>query len=234
MSLRDEGPPDPSLVLKTYPRILLSEFVTVVLLSVLTTLAALSIVPIGAALLSMLDTFHASVSHTGTGGGDVPTTAAGRASYFMSNIWTYLRAGLPYTVAVVVLGLWLYLYISLALGGSSLQTLVVGVVGMYGVVIALVLLIRSGEFVVRADAAERPGFLRAIRQAWGSLTGNLAFGAIHIVVAVVVTLGLLVITPVSVVFLLPGMLVLLELLVYEELDGAGAKAIRYAYLDPQS
>lgn len=232
MSLRDEGPPDPILVLRTFGRIALSDFVTIVVLSIFYSFAAMSIVPIGPALLAMMDTFHASVTHTGTGG-KAPTTTVARVSHFMSAIWTYLKTGLPYTVVVLLAGFSLYQYGQLVFVGRSTQSMLAAVVGIYAVVVALVIVLRGADLVVRLDAEDRPGFVGAMRRAWGSLTSNLAFAAIHVVTAIVLVVGLLAITPLSIILFMPSMLVLLELLHYEELDGAGAKAIRFAYLDPQ-
>jgi len=233
MSLRDEDePPDPILVLKTYGRIAISDAVTIFVLSLLYFVASLSIVTIGPALLALMDAFYSSVSHTGTGGG-APASTRGRASQFVSSIWTYLWAGLPYTVAVIVAVYSLYTYSVLALSGGTTQALIFGVVGMYTVVLVFVLLFRAADIVVRADENERPGFFSALRKAWGSLGSNVAFAATHIVTAIAVTIASLIFIVTAICFL-PGLLALLELLNYEELDGAGAKAIRYAYLDPQT
>jgi hypothetical protein len=232
MSLRDDESVDPILVLRTFGRIAISDAVTIFVLSVLYFVASMSIVTIGPALLALMDAFYSSVSHTGTGGG-APASTRGRASRFVSSIWTYLWAGLPYTVAVLVAAYALYTYSVLALTGGTAQTLVFGVVGMYSVVLVFVLLFRAADIVVRADEDKRPGFFSAIRKAWGSLGSNVAFAATHVVTAIAVTIASLVFVITAVCFL-PGLLALLELLNYEELDGAGAKAIRFAYLDPQS
>lgn len=232
MSLRDDESVDPMLVLRTFGRIAISDAVTIFVLSILYFVASMSIVTIGPALLALMDAFYSSVSHTGTGGG-APASTRGRASQFVSSIWTYLWAGLPYTVAVLVAVYALYTYSVLALTGGTAQTLVFGVVGMYSVILVFVLLFRAADIVVRADEDERPGFFSAIRKAWGSLGSNVAFAATHLVTAIVVTIASLVFIITAICFL-PGLLALLELLYYEELDGAGAKAIRFAYLDPQT
>lgn len=233
MSLRDEGPPDPMLVLRAFGRIALSDAVTIVLLSLLYSIASLSIVTIGPALLALMDTFYASVTHTGTGGG-APDTAAGRASHFVESIWTYLWPGLPYTAAVIFTVIWTYFYMQFAIWGGTIPLMLIGVVGLYVVVIGIVLLFRAANIVVREDAEDRPGFFGGLRLAWRSLTSNVAYAAIHAVTAIVLTIvPILVLTPLAVVVVLPGLLALLELLNYEELSGAGAKTIRYAYLDIQ-
>jgi len=232
MSLRDDESVDPVLVLRTFGRIAISDAVTIFVLSILYFLASMSIITIGPALLALMDAFYSSVSHTGTGGG-APASARGRASQFVSSIWTYLRAGLPYTVAILVAVYALYTYTALAFSGGTTRALVFGVVGMYAVILVFVLLFRAADIVVRADENERPGFFTAMRKAWGSLGSNVAFAATHVVTAIAVTIASLIFIVTAFCFL-PGLLALLELLNYEELDGAGAKTIRYAYLDPQT
>ncbi|MCU4716790.1 hypothetical protein [Halapricum hydrolyticum] len=233
MSLRDDSPPDPMLVLRTFGRIAVSDAVTIVVLSVLYSVASLSIVTIGPALLALMDTFYASVTHTGTGGG-APDSVTGRASHFVSSIWTYFRAGLAYTVVILGSGVAMYVYLRLALYGDSIVSLLGGVLGLYAVVVVLVLLFRAADIVVREDESDRPGFVGGLRLAWHSMGANVPYSAIHAVTAIVLTLvPILVLTPLAVVFVLPGLLALLELLAYEELHGAGAKTIRFAYLDLQ-
>lgn len=232
MSLRDDESVDPVLVLRTYARIAISDFVTIFVLSVLYVVASMSIITIGPALLALMDAFYSSVSHTGTGGG-APASTRGRASQFVSSIWTYLRTGLPYTAAVILTVYALITYSLLAFDGGSVRAIVFGVLGIYVSVLGLVLLFRAADIVVRADDEERPRFFSALRKAWNSLWSNVAMAGIHIVTATVVTI-LTMIFIVTALCLLPGLLALLELLHYEELDGAGAKAIRFAYLDPQT
>lgn len=232
MSLRDDESVDPMLVLRTFGRITISDAVTIFVLSILYFVASMSIVTIGPALLALMDAFYSSVSHTGTGGG-APTSTRGRASHFVSSIWTYLRTGLPYTVAVIIAVYSLISYSWLVFTGGSIPSIVFGVLGIYVSILGLVLLFRAADIVVRADDEERPRFFSALRLAWRSLWSNVALAGVHIVTATVVTLVMMVFVATAVCFL-PGLLALLELLNYEELDGAGAKAIRFAYLDPQT
>lgn len=232
MSLRKEGPPDPMLVLRTFGRIAISDAVTIVLLSVLYSIASLSIITIGPALLALMDAFHASITHTGTGGG-APDSAIGRASHFVESIWTYIWSGLPYTVAIIAMGVWMYFYLRFVIG-DSVPLMLIGVLGLYVIVAGIVLLFRAADIVVREDAENRPGFFQGLRLAWRSLASNVPYAAMHAIIAIVVTVvPLLVLSPIVLVVALPGLLALLELLNYEELDGAGAKTIRFAYLDPQ-
>jgi len=233
MSLRDDGPPDPMLVLRSFGRIAISDALTIVVLSVLYSMASLSIITIGPALLALMDAFYASVSHTGTGGG-APDSVAGRASHFVGSIWTHLRYGIPYTVVILAALFGGYVYIRLALFGESVQSLIASVVGLYAVVIVLVLLFRAADIVVREDESDRPGFIRGLRLAWSSLGSNVPYSIIQVVVAIALAVvPIFALSPLVLVFALPGLLALLELLAYEELSGAGAKAIRFAYLDPQ-
>lgn len=233
MSLRDEGePPDPILVLKTFGRIAISDIVTIFVLSILYSIASMSIVTIGPAFLALMDAFYSSVSHTGTGGG-APASTRGRASQFVSSIWTYLRTGLPYTVAILIVLYAFITYALLAISGGSIQATLFGIVGIYVSVLGFLLLFRAADIVVRADDSERPGFFGGLRLAWKSFGSNIPFAATHIVTAIAVT-SIAIPLVATLVCVLPGLLALLELLNYEELDGAGAKAIRYAYLDPQT
>lgn len=231
MSTESSASQNPTRAVSTFLRVSLSEIVSVVVLSLLYTLAALSILPIGAGLLSLIDTFYNSVTFTGTGGG-VPPRTSDRATHFVSSIWEYLRAGIPYTLFLILAVVGLFVYFEMAVFGGSTSSLAIGIAGIYATVLVLVLLFRAANIVVHASEDDRPGFVSAISQSWSSIMGNLAYSSMHIVVAATIVL-LCRVFPVAIVVFLPGLLAMLEILMYEELDGIGAKTILYAYRDPQ-
>ena len=237
MSTRPTGPASPATALKAYGKILFSEIVSVVALSVLFVFALFPVVTIGAALISLIDTFYSSVAYTGTGGG-LPRQTSSRASNFVASIWDYLRVGLAFGVVFVVIVTGILTYFFAALAGSSTVVLLVGVFGVYAVVAVLVVLLRAANIIVHAendddDDTERPGFVPAVRQAYGTVTDHIAYEAVHVVAATAIVLFALLIPFGVGAFLFPGMITLLEVVFYEELDGVGAETLLYALADPQ-
>lgn len=234
MSVESPAEGNPMAALSTYLRILWREIVSIVALSVLFSLATLSVVPMGAAMIALVDAFYTSVTFTGTGGG-IPPRTIDRANYFMQQIWTYMRTGLVYTVVLLLSAVGLVLYPQLALFGGSVFWLLFGIVGVYATVLILVLSFRAGNLVVHAEERDddRPGFRAAMGSAWSQLRDSPAYLAAHLVTATTIAIVCRAF-PLSLVFVLPGLLGLLEVVMYEELDGVGAKAIRYAYEDPQT
>ena len=234
MSVESPAEGNPAAALSTYFRILWREVVSIVVLSVLFSLATLSVLPMGAAMIALVDTFYTSVTFTGTGGG-IPPRTIDRANYFMQRIWTYMRTGLVYTVMLLLSAVGLVLYPQFALRGNSVFQFLFGITGIYATVLVLVLLFRAGNLVVHAEDRDddRPGFRSAVGTAWSELRASPGYLAAHVVAAATVTVVCMAF-PVSLAVVLPGMLALLEVVMYEELDGVGAKAIRYAYEDPQT
>jgi hypothetical protein len=234
MSFESSASGDPAAALSAFFRVLWREVVSLFVLSVLFVVAAMSVLTIGPAMLSLVDTYYSSVTFTGTGGG-VSRRTPDRANHFVKNIWTYLRTGLVYTLVLLVAVAGLYLYFRLALFGDTLPTFVVGVVGLYATIFALVLVYRAANVVVHAEDAddEQPGFRSAVGEAWGTFKRDPAYAAVHLVVAA----AIVVVCRISIIALaipLPALLALLEVVLYEELDGIGAKTLVYAYKDPQS
>lgn len=231
MSMESRADQDPVAALSAYLRIAVSELLSIFVLSILFTLASLSIVTMGAAFISLIDTFYSSVTFTGSGGG-VPPRTSDRANHFVSQIWTYLKTGLAYTVILILALVGLLTYFNLALRGGSFVTIVFGVAGIYATTIVLVILGRAANILAHAED-DKPGIRRAVGEAWTSMRENLPYAGLHVVVAATIVLVCRAI-PVLMPVALPALLALLEVLMYEELRGVGAETVKYAYQDPQS
>ena len=230
MSAETSAKQDPTTALRTFVRVALNEIISVVVLSVLFVIACLSLVTIGAAMISLVDTIYTSVTFTGTGGG-IPPRTADRANYFVKQIWEYLWTGLLYTVVLILAAANLYGFFRLAFLGGNVASLLVGVAGLYLTTVILVVLFRAANIIVHADEDDRPGAIGGLRLAWSSMTDNVGYEALHVVVAATIVLVARSI-PVAMIVVLPGLLALLEVLMYEELEGIGAEAILFAYTDP--
>lgn len=231
MSTESGAEQNPIAAISTFGRVVWREALSVVVLSVLFAVASLSIVTIGPAAIAAVDALYSSVTFTGTGGGVPPKTAA-RANHFVASIWTYLRPGLLYTPLFMLAGLGLYGYYRLVQFGQGVTSLVIGIVGFYATALALVVLFRGANVLVHAPEDDRPSAIGSLRQAWSSLTDLPGYAAVHLVIAA--TIAFLCRTfPILLVVLFPGLLALLEVIMYEELSGVGARAIRFAYEDPQ-
>ncbi|MFB6188657.1 MAG: hypothetical protein ABEI57_02125, partial [Halapricum sp.] len=215
---------DPVAVLSALLRIGYSDLVTLVVTSLLTTLLAIPLVTLGGALLALEDTLTTIV--TAEGRTSAPQSERARIGYFWDSFRANLTRGVPYSVLLVLVSFTAVWYVSIAFSTGSSAFLLGSVVGLYAVVIVTVWVLRAMSLVVRAD--EAPRFRTAMRDGWYSLLEELSFTALQAIVAatfVLISLWLWAAIP----LLLPGALVLLEIVSYEELSGDGASALVLGY-----
>lgn len=216
---------DPVGTMSAFGRAAYSDLVTVVLVSVLTALAAIPIVTFGPALVGAVAAMTTAVSAELDG---TRRTERDRLDAYRRAARTNVFAAIPY--GLIVLGailatLW---YLNAAYASGRADLLVAAAVGVYVVVGGLVWVLRASSLLVRAPPGEAPSSIDALRIAAHHLLETPSFSALQGVVAGflgVLCVGL----GVPVILLLPGLLALLEVVCYEERSGAGAVTVVKAY-----
>lgn len=215
---------DPMGALSAFVRISYSDLVTVITTSLLTTLAALPVVTIGAGILALVDTLTTII--TAEGRGEAPHTERARLRYYVASFRRNLRRGIPYSLVLVSVGLATASYVAIAFSTGSTPFLVGGVVGLYAVVLTTMWVFRAASVTVRSP--EHPGFKTAMSEAWYHLLEELSYTALQAIgiATLVLATGFL---RIAVPLLLAGLVGVLEVVSYEEVSGEGATTLYYGY-----
>lgn len=220
-------PPDPRKTLVAFGRVLYTDIVSVVVLSLLFSFSALFVVTLGAGLLALTETMTAIVTGENRGG---PETERERVALFWSSFRRHLVTGLPISAVVLITVVTIGLYSQLTLSGESPVFVLGLLLGLYAAVIVPVWLFRTASVLVRAPVENAPRFRDAARDAAYLCLDWPSFTVLHLVAVAglwILTAGTFVIT---VPILLVGMLALLEVIVFEEITrDKGAHVIHAAY-----
>lgn len=218
----NDGPaesPNPLTTLSVFFRITYENLLTVIVLSVLTALAAIPVLTLGAGILASVDTMRATLGVDGPA--ERPRTQTDRLSYFADAFAENLLQGVlfgPLLVGVTLL--------ALQLVGSVFATgsaVVVGlVIGVYALVLTIVWLFRAAS--VTLDAADPPGPVGCLGDALSHLGGDISLTSLQTMYAATLWLGLAW-TRIGVILLLTGLLAVLEVVTYAERSGAGASSL---------
>lgn len=206
-----------------FSRVVFSDLLTIVWVSVLCALLSLPLVTLGAALLAAVETLTAVVTGEGRGG---PTTERERLRLFAGSFRAHLSRGLPYSLVTVVVVTTLLLYV---LAASTDQTGVFflgALVGLYAVVICFAWLLRAGSIMIRSS--EPVGFVDAAHEAAYQAFAYPWYAAVQLITVGVILLIAFVVPP-AYVLVVPGLLVVLEIVTFEEAHGAGAMTVVRAY-----
>ncbi|MFC4357663.1 hypothetical protein ACFO0N_06835 [Halobium salinum] len=215
----------PVATLAAVGRAAYDELVTVVVLSLLFSLAAVPVVPVGAAIIALVGTLTGAVGDEldGRKGSERQRGAA-----FLREVRRQLRRGLPLTGVTVGTVAVTAVYYLLGVGTRSGTFLLGATIGLYAVVLATVVALRASSLIARAPPDRQPSGGRALRDAAYHLLDTPSFSVLVAVFAAIVS-GLCLATGVGVVLLLPGLLGLLEVVAFEEVSGAGADRVVAAY-----
>jgi len=213
----------PGTVARAVARVVYGDLVTVVVTSLLFTLAALPVVTLGAALLALVETWTTVVTRRDTG---APPSERGRAELFLGAVVRNIRAGLPYTLVLsFVGGLTGFYYVVGTARGSGLF-LLAALVGLYGVVVVLAWSLRAAS--VRARSERPLGFRGAVTVAGETFLDRPSF-AVLVAVALAGVLVVGAVVRVVVPLVVPAVLAVIEVVAFEELGGDGAAAVRATY-----
>lgn len=213
----------PGAVLRAAARVVYGDLVTIVATSLAFVLASLPVVTLGAALLALVDTWTAIVTARDTG---APVTERGRLRLFARSFRRNLRAGVPYSLVLVVVTGLTVVYAVVGVARRSGLFVLAAVVGGYIVIGVTLWCLRAASIQVRAEPALP--FRTTVAQAGVMLADRPYFAVlVATLVAVLVVLGALV--RVAVPLLVPAVLAVVEVVAFEELAGEGAAAVRETY-----
>ncbi|QIO24433.1 DUF624 domain-containing protein [Haloarcula sp. JP-L23] len=213
---------NPTGALAAFGRATYSDIVSVVLLSVAFWVVSLPVVTLGPAILALVAAMTEGVTGR-TAGRKV--TERDRLRRFRQTFTGEFRRGLPLgvlLVAVVVTTLW---YAQLAVSTGNGALLVGTLVGLYGIVLAVVVVFRAATLLVREGA---PSARLALWDAAKHALSTPSFTVLQASFAAllgVICIGL----GIAVLVLLPGLLAVLEVVAYEESTGGGALRVVRAY-----
>ncbi|MFC6974428.1 DUF624 domain-containing protein [Halomicroarcula sp. GCM10025709] len=213
---------DPTGTLAAFGRVAYSDLTSVVVLSLVFSVAALPIVTVGPAILALVAAQTAGVTGEAAGG---KITERDRLSRFKTTFVDQFRLGFVLGLPLLAVAVSTGWYASLAIANQSGTLLIGTIVGLYATVVTLVGVFRAASLVVRTGATVPKQAL------WDSgllLVETPSFTVLHVLFAALLLLlcsGL----GVAVVVLLPGLLGVLEVVTYEETTGDGALRVVRAY-----
>ncbi|ESP89777.1 DUF624 domain-containing protein [Candidatus Halobonum tyrrellensis] len=210
--------PSPIATATTVLRITYAELVTVVVTSLLATVASLPLVTVGPAILAAVDVVTTVVTRRDTG---APPTERERARLFARAFRRNVRAGLPFGLLVVAVGGLTAFYYVVGVTRERGGVLLLSLVGGYGVVCALAVTYRVGS--VRARVSPPPSTVDALRMAGRSFTAYTSYTILWLcaVAALLVTAS---VVPVASPALF-GVLAVGEVVTFEAVMGDGAAAV---------
>lgn len=214
-----ENLPSPTTTVLTWVRVLYTEFLTVIIVSLLATIASLPLVTVGPAILASVEVLTTVVIHRDTG---APPSERARAHLFLQAFKKNLRAGILFSLLLLGVGGMTAFYF--VVGGVRQQgeLLLLALVGMYAVVGVVAFAYRVGSF--RVHTSPLPSTFEALRMAGKSFISYPSYTVLWLVSIA----GLLVLATVSTILIplaLFGVLVIGEIVTFEEVAGEGAETV---------
>ncbi len=206
-----------------FSRVTFSDLLTIVWVSVLFAVLSLPLVTLGAAMLAAVETLTAVITGEGRGG---PTTERERIRLFAGSFRRNLSQGLPYSVVTVLVVATMLFYILTASADETGVLFFGALVGLYAVVICFAWLLRAGSITIRST--QSVGFVDAAHEAAYQAFNYPWYAAIQLITVGVILLVAFVVPP-AYVLVVPGLLVVLDVVTFEESHGEGAMTIVRAY-----
>lgn len=210
--------PSPTTAVTTAVRVLYAELVTVVVTSLLATLASLPLVTVGPAILAAVDVLTTVVTRRDTG---APPTERERARLFARSFRRNVRAGLPFSLLLVAVGGVTAFYYVVGATRERGGLLLLALVGGYGLVCALALTYRVGS--VRARVSPPPSTVDALRMAGRSFTAYTSYTVLWLCAVAALLLSASVVPVTSPALF--GVLAVGEVVTFEAVTGDGAAAV---------
>jgi hypothetical protein len=214
-----ENWPSPTTTVTTTVRVLYAEVVTVVVTSLLATLASVPLLTVGPAVLASVEVLTTVVTRRDTG---APPSERERARLFARAFRRNLRTGLPFSLLLLAVGGLTAFYYVVGTAQERGDLLLLALVGAYGVVGALALTFRVGSYVARTSPS--PSAVAALRMAGASFTEYLSYTVLWFV-AIASLLLLASAVPVLAPVLLFGVVAVGEVVAFEAVAGDGAAAV---------
>jgi|GEM_PF-1173422 hypothetical protein len=204
-------------------RVIFSDLLTIVWVSMLFALLSLPLLTLGAAMLAAVETLTTVITGEGRGG---PTTERERIRVFLGSFRGHLSHGVPYSVVTVVVVATMVFYVLTASADETGLLFLGALMGLYAIVICFAWLLRAGSITIRST--EPVGFVDAAREAAYQAFSYPWYAAIQLITVGVILLVAFVVPP-AYVLLVPGLLVVLEVVTFEETEGQGAMTVVRAY-----
>lgn len=213
---------DPVVTLSGFLRVAYSELVTVILVSLLTTVTAVSVVGLGGGIIAAVTTLRRVVDARRQG---VRLTERERLQLYKETFTERAVRGVPLGLVVwggVVSFTW---YVLAAGESGNPWVLLAAAAGIYVLTTVVIVTLRTATLVSLDPSVS---LFTAGRDSIYHLFATPSFTVLH-ATAVVAVSALCLALVIAVPLLLFGLLALLEVLVYTELNGGGARSIVLAY-----
>ena len=211
-----ENWPSPTTTVLTWGRVLYTEILTVTVVSLLATSVSLPLVTVGPAILASVEVLTTVVTRRDTG---APPSERARARLFVHAFKRNSRAGLPFSLLLVSVGGVTAFYYVTGEARQQGELLLLALIGMYVLLCVLALAYRVGSF--RARTSPPPSTFDSFRLAGSSFTSYLSYTVLWLVSVA----GLLAAATISTILFpltLFGVLVIGEVVSFEEVAGEGA------------
>lgn len=212
-------------VIRAVGRVCYSEALTIGWSSALFVLSALPLITIGASLLALVETWITVVTAESRGEN---VNERERLRKFSTTWRNSLLAGVPYSLALLLVVTGSFVYFVLGSVDESGLFLLWTLISLYVVVIVLGWEFRAASIRMRSSVIEPPRFRDAMEHAAYSYLENPGYTVLHLAWFASV-LFVLTFLPAAFVLLGPGILAVSETVGFEELFGDGSEAIRAAY-----
>lgn len=213
---------DPVVTLSGFLRVTYSELVTVILVSLLTTVTAVSIVGLGGGLIAAVTTLRRVVDARRQG---IRITERDRLQLYKTTFVETAVRGVPLGLVVwgaIVSFTW---YVLAAAESGNSWLLLAAAAGIYVLTTVVIVTLRTATLVSLDSSVS---LVTAGRDSIHHLFTTPSFTVLHataVVAVSAVSLAFVIAVPI----LLFGLLALLEVLVYTELNGGGARSVVLAY-----
>lgn len=220
-----EGDVHPGTVVRAVCRIYYSEALTLGWSSVLFVLGSLPLVTIGASLIALVEIWITVVSTESSG---KKINERELLVLFAKTWFDNILAGIPYSLAFLLVGVGSFVYLALGTASGSGIFLLWTLVSFYVVVVVLGWEFRAASIRMRSSTINLPGFRETMERAAYSLIENPWYSILQFAWFGVI-LFLLRVFPPAFIILGPAVLAISEIVGFEELFGDGAETIRAAY-----
>ncbi len=214
---------DPIAALSAFLRISYSDLVTVTVMSLLMTAAAIPVVTLGGAILAGVDTLTRIIRAEGRD--TAPSSERARVQYFYQSFRANFRRGIPLGILLLAAIVMTGVYVQVAFTTQSTGFMLGSIVGLYVIVLVMVWVYRIASITARAETP--PNTIESVREAWYHLVDNLSWTSLQAIL--VATLIVLLLWTRIGILLLPGILAVLEVVVFEERNGHGAESLVLGY-----
>lgn len=205
--------------IKPWVRLLYDQIVIVSIVSLLGVLLMFPVVTIGPVVLAAMVTVQYSVAHRD---GETAVSERELTRLFLGSIRTHFRRGLVFSGAIVVSIVVLGVYLTLAFASDSPVFWLGTAFGFYTLLAVMLLTFRTGHVLARSD--ETPTTIDAVLDGIAIAKRAPGYSAMQYLFAGLV-ITVLVVLPIFGMVLLLGSIALLEIAVYETIEGGEVNSL---------